>query len=224
MGDDIAVMGLLISGFSGDGIEVIQSSSVTIGGTSAGAGNVISGNNGSGVEINDSSSILVQGNLIGLDPTGTRAIGNGGAGVLIDNGSVGSIIGGPVAGGHNFIAGNAEGVLVTGASTAMTDVAGNLIGTNIEGMAAVGNRGDGIDIAGGTGAIIGGVGTLARNVISGNTGDGIDIASAAANTVVQGNYIGTDQTGTKPLGNSGSGVSLDPSGVTIGGTAQGAAT
>ncbi len=206
---------------TGDGVYVALSSSVTIGGTSVGAGNLISGNNANGVEINDSSSTLVEGNLIGLDQTGTRAIGNHGAGVLIDDGSVSNSIGAPVAGGRNFISGNAEGVMVTGSSTMGTVVAGNLIGTNIEGTAAVGNLTAGIVIAGGTGATIGGAAALARNVISGNTGDGIDIDAGAANTVVQGNYIGTDQTGTKPLANSGSGVSLDPSGVTIGGSAQG---
>ena len=207
---------------TGDGVYVALSSSVVIGGTSVGAGNLISGNNANGVEINDSSSTLVQGNLIGLDQTGTLAIGNRGAGVLIDDGSISITIGGPVAGGHNFIAANAVGVLITGSSTAGTLVAGNLIGTNVEGTAAVGNLTAGIDIAGGSGATIGGAATLARNVISGNTGDGIDIGSDAANTVVQGNFIGTDQTGTNPLANSGSGVSLDAFGVTIGGAAQGA--
>ena len=69
---------------------------------------------------------------------------------------------------------------------------------------------------------IGAADAPAGNVISGNTGDGVDIGSAALNTLVLGNYIGTDQTGTKPLANSGSGVSVDDaSGVTIGGAAQG---
>ena len=194
-----------------------------IGGTIPAAGNLISGNNANGVEINDSSSTLVQGNLIGLDQTGTLAIGNSGAGVLIDNGSVSSTIGGPVAGGHNFISGNAEGVLITGSSTAGTDVAGNLIGTNVEGTGAVGNLTAGINIAGGTGATIGGAAALARNVISGNTGDGIDVGGGATSTLIQGNYIGTDQTGTKPLPNTGDGLSIDDaSGVTIGGTSQNA--
>ncbi len=207
---------------AGDGVYVAMSSSVIIGGTSVGAGNLISGNNSSGVEINDSESTLVQGNLIGLDQTGTLAIGNRGAGVLIDDGSISSTIGAPVAGGRNFISGNAEGVLVTGSSTAGTDIAGNLIGTNVEGTAAVSNLTAGIVIAGGSGATIGGAAAVARNVISANAGDGIDVGSGAANTLVQGDYIGLDQTGTKPLGNLGSGVSLDAMGVTIGGAAQGA--
>ena len=164
-----------------------MSSAVLIGGTSRGAGNLISGNDSSGVEINDSNSILVQGNLIGLDQTGSRAIGNMGPGVLIDNGSVASTVGGVVAGARNFISGNAEGVMVTGSSTAGSFVAGNLIGTNIEGTAAVGNLAGGIVIAGGSGAMIGGAAVLARNVISGNTGDGIDIGALAVNTAIQGN-------------------------------------
>ena len=69
------------------------SSSVIIGGTAAGAGNLISGNATSGIEINDSKNTLIQGNLIGLDQTGTLALGNSGAGVLIDNGSVSNTIG-----------------------------------------------------------------------------------------------------------------------------------
>ena len=206
----------------GAGVVVTMSSSVLIGGTTQGAGNLISGNDSSGVEINASTGILVQGNLIGLDQTGTRAIGNTGAGVLIDNGSLSSTVGGVVAGARNFISGNAEGVMVTGSSTAGTLVAGNWIGTNIEGTAAVGNLAGGVVIAGGSGAIIGGAAALARNVISGNTGDGVDIGALAVNTVVQGNTIGTDQTGIKAIANSGSGVSLDATGVTIGGTAQGA--
>ncbi len=206
----------------GDGIFVGGSSSVIIGGTALGAGNLISGNATNGIEIDDSTGTLIQGNLIGLDQTGTLALGNRGAGVLIDDGSVSNTIGAPVAGGRNFISGNAEGVLITGSSTAGTDVAGNLIGTNFEGTAAVGNLTAGIVIAGGTGATIGAADAPAGNVISGNTGDGIDIGGGAANTLVHGNYIGTDQTGTKPLGNSGSGVSVDDAaGVTIGGAAQG---
>ena len=108
------------------------------------------------------------------------ALGNADAGVLVDNGSTSNTIGGPVAGGRNFIAANADGVVVTGSATAGTVIAGNLIGTDVEGTAAVGN-GAGISLEGGTGTMIGGATTLARNVISGNTGDGIDIAASATN-------------------------------------------
>ena len=134
-----------------------------------GAGNLISGNT-NGVEINDSTGILVQGNLIGLDQTGTLALGNSGAGVLVDAGSSANTIGGAVGGARNVISGNAEGVMVTGAATTGTLIAGNLIGTDVKGTSAVANLGGGIDLAGGTGTTIGGTTSLARNVISGNDG------------------------------------------------------
>ena len=56
-----------------------------IGGTAAGAGNVISGFWGYGVYISDAgtSGNLVQGNIIGADPTGTNALGNGYANVVV---------------------------------------------------------------------------------------------------------------------------------------------
>jgi uncharacterized repeat protein (TIGR01451 family) len=64
---------------------------------------------------------------------------------------------------------------------------------------------------------------MPRNIISGNTREGIFISAgtsqAPGNNLVQGNYIGTDITGTLPLGNGLSGITLlDSSGNTIGGT------
>ena len=220
IGSDAA--GTIALGNSGDGVYINQASGITIGGTSATSANLISGNS-NGVEINDASSNAVEGNLIGTDTTGTLAIGNTGAGVLVDAGSSGNTIGGPVGGARNFISGNAEGVKVTDAATTGTLIAGNLIGTDIEGTGALANRTAGIDIAGGTGTTIGGTGSLALNVISGNSGDGIDVGGGAIKTLVQGNFIGTDQTGTQPLPNSGSGVSIaNATGVTLGATAQAA--
>ena len=207
---------------AGDGVYVNQSSSTTIGGIATGAGNLISGNT-NGVEINDSSATLVQGNLIGLDQTGTLGLGNSEAGVLVDAGSSASTIGGAVGGARNFISGNAEGVMVTGTGTTETVVAGNFIGTDSNGIAAVGNHTAGITISGGSGTTIGGTTALARNVISGNLGDGVDVGSAASTTLLQGNYVGLDQTGINVLSNTGVGISVSGAhGATIGGTAQGA--
>ena len=208
---------------TGDGVDVESSSSVTIGGTSLGAGNLISGNDANGVEINDSSGTLVQGNLIGStrpEPSPRQSRGRRADRRRFRHPTRSA---GRSPGGATLSRETRKACLITGSTTAGTVVAGNLIGTDIEGTAAVGNLTAGIVIAGGSGTTIGGAAALARNVISGNTGDGIDIGGGAANTLVQGNYIGTDQTGTKPLGNTGSGVSVDDaSGVTIGGTAQGA--
>ena len=60
-------------------------------------------------------------------------------------------------------------------------------------------------------------------MISGNAGDGIDVASGVTSTLIEGNYIGVDQTGADARGNSGDGISVaEAAGITIGGTAEGA--
>ena len=94
-------------------------------------------------------------------------------------------------------------------------VKGNLIGTNAAGSAAIGN-GTGVDISGGTNTI-GGTSSGARNVISGNS---VGIISLSA-TTIEGNYIGTDVTGTLNIGN-GTGVYVNAADHTIGGVTSGA--
>ena len=90
--------GTFAIGDGNDGVEIDSGASGNIvGGTTPEATNLISGN-ANGVEINDSSLNLVQGNMIGTDTTGTLAIGNTGAGVLVDAGSSANTIGGPVGG------------------------------------------------------------------------------------------------------------------------------
>jgi Ca2+-binding RTX toxin-like protein len=204
------------------GVE-LHSSGNTIGGSSPGAGNLISGNSTDGVFFApDAPGNLIMGNKIGTDITGQSPLGNNGAGVDIA-GSPGNTIGGPVGGARNLLSGNFEGVLVSGAAATGTLVAGNLIGTDVTGTAALGNLTNGIILVGGSGTTIGGTTTLARNIVSGNAAAGIDIESGSANTLIDGNYLGADQTGTQPLANSGSGISVNGApGVTIGGAAQGA--
>ncbi len=211
-------------GNAADGVDIEDgSSNNTIGGTSPVAANLISGN-ANGVEIDDSTLNLIQGNMIGTDTTGTFALGNLGAGVLVDSGASDNTIGGPVGGARNQISGNADGILVTGTATTGTLVAGNLIGTDVKGAYAIANTGAGIELAGGSGTTIGGTTGLARNVISGNGdgGDGVDVGVGVTSTLIEGNYIGVDQTGAKSLGNSDNGISVnDALGVTIGATGQG---
>ena len=168
-------LGTAALGNTGDGVYVNQSTGNTIGGTAATSANLISGN-ANGVEINDANSNYVQGNLIGTDTTGTLAMGNRGAGVLVDAGSSSNTIGGPVGGSRNVISGNAEGVEISGGDHRHL-VAGNLIGTDMTGTFAVGNTAAGVSVSGASGTTIGGTTVLARNVISANAGDGIDLAA-----------------------------------------------
>ena len=77
-------------------------------------------------------------------------------------------------------------------------VEGNLIGTDVTGTAPLGNR-EGVFDSGNTDVVIGGTDPDARNVISGNN-YGVDLRGAG--TQVQGNFIGTDITGTLGLANA----------------------
>jgi parallel beta-helix repeat protein len=162
----------------------------------------------------------ISGNLIGTDPTGTVAVGNGGDGVNVDNSAFGTVIGGTTAGSGNVISGNgADGVSI-GSAAGNTSIEGNLIGLNAAGTAALGNGIHGIQVFTQSIVGIGGDTPAARNVISGNHNHGI--ALNATNTHVLGNYIGTDVTGSVAVGNLASGIGLNPaSGNTIGDTTGG---
>jgi CSLREA domain-containing protein len=105
-------------------------------------------------------------------------------------------------------------------------VEGNFIGTTPAGTAKAGNL-NGVYINSTTTAlgnrnVIGGTSPAARNVISGNSSLGVSATGAANNTLIQGNYIGTDAAGGAKLGNGSHGVSLNSVSNTIGGTAAGA--
>ncbi len=76
------------------------------------------------------------------------------------------------------------------------------------GTFALGNADTGISITNGLGNIIGGSSAADRNVSSGNA-YGVGIGSSATGTLVQGNFIGTDLTGTAALGNVYDGVLSD---------------
>ncbi len=71
--------------------------------------------------------------------------------------------------------------------------------------------------------MIGGAKPALRNVISGNNNQGVLLDDGASGNLVDGNYIGTDITGSNRLGNNGGGVVLDDAPQnTIGGSASGA--
>ncbi len=219
IGTDIT--GTLPLGNTLSGVLIEDGTGQMVGGSASGDANLISGNGGDGVYISGGTSgDVVEGNVIGLDATGEVAIGNAGEGVL-DNGSLGRHHRGLDRGARNVISGNAVGVFVVGAADIL--VAGNLIGTDARGTSAVGNTVNGVVVSGGSGVTIGGTAVLARNVVSGNLGDGVLIEGASASPIIEGNYVGVDQSGTQPLGNAASGIEVDISaGTTIGGTTPGA--
>jgi hypothetical protein len=178
------------------GILLSESSNNLIGGTTAAARNVISGNSFEGIELIGDNN-LIQGNFIGTNPAGAAAIPNGIDGIEVSG--TNNLIGGTTPGAGNLISGNQRGLTIRGPGNT---VQGNLIGTDVTGTKKVGNM-SGID-AGAENTLIGGLTPGARNIISGNDFDGV--AFGGNGSKLQGNFIGTDITGTLDLGNGGSGV------------------
>ena len=116
------------------------------------------------------------------------------------------------------------GIAING-DTSNNRIEGNFIGTNPTGAVDNGNLSDGVAIVNSASQnVVGGTTPATRNVLSGNGDSGVFVSDANGNRV-EGNYIGTDKSGTKKLGNVDSGVKLDNAiGTTIGGTTSGAAT
>jgi len=195
----------------------------TIGGASATQRNLVSGNTAQGIVLSaDSGSTgasTVAGNYVGTNLAGSGAIANGSNGIYVA--TTGNTIGGSVSGAGNLVSGNTgKGIVLAAASNT---VQGNLVGTNLAGTGALANASYGVYLAGGDNQVVGGTGSLQRNVISGNGFGGIIITGGGGHTV-QGNYIGTNAAGTGAVGNTGYfGIELyGTGGNQIGGTAAGA--
>jgi hypothetical protein len=154
---------------------------------------------------------VVQGNYIGTDATGTTSLPNRDG--IFANGIGGLVIGGTEPGAGNVISGNGH-IGINFNSSNNDVVQGNSIGTDLTGTHALGNTGG---INGGTNVLIGGTAPGGGNLISGNQSFGV---FGTANSLYQGNLIGTDTTGTHALPN-GNGI-IGGAGNIIGGAAPGA--
>jgi titin len=191
----------------------------TFGGTTAGARNIISGNGWTGIELNGTGTTgnVVEGDYIGTDATGNAYLGNPGAGVAISGGSSGDTVSGDVI-SDNVLA----GVWINGSSNNV--ISGDIIGLSEDGTHALQN-GQGVELIGGsTGNTVGGTSSSARDVISGNTGDGVYVNNTGTSgNVVEGDYIGTDPTGSHSIANNwGVFVTGGATNNTFGGTTAGA--
>jgi hypothetical protein len=197
-----------------NGITIEAGSGHVVGGPTPADRNVISGNTGNGLSFT-AGGVLVSGNYIGTTAAGTGKLGNGAAGVTFQ--SSGNVIGGGAPGQGNVISGNSTSGVWARVSSGTT-VAGNRIGTDAAGIAALGNGQDGVLFTdAGAGNVIGGASPGAGNVISGNGRNGIALESTAAN-LIAGNLVGTNAAGTAAVPNVGFGISSSGF-ATIGGTA-----
>ena len=196
-----------------EGIAIFGSaSSNVIGGTTTASPNIISGNVGSGISISGvgTKTNKVQHNFIGTNLNGTAAFPNN-AGVQIFGGATSNMIGGASASMRNVISGNNyQGVAISATGTKSNTVAGNFIGINNLGTAALPNTAAGVSIfLGAQSNIIGGPTAASRNVISGNLNQGVTLSDSGTkmNQIVS-NYIGLNAGGTAAIPNSWSGVDI----------------
>ena len=119
-------------------------------------------------------------------------------------GSSNNTVGGASPSERNVISGNGNFGLQIASSTGNV-VQGNFIGTDKTGTMRLSNA-SGILLAGAGGNSIGGTGAGEGNLISGNLSDGILFQGLGSANFVRGNLIGTDVTGTRDLGNAGTGI------------------
>ncbi|HEX5176698.1 MAG TPA: hypothetical protein VFV83_06710, partial [Chthoniobacteraceae bacterium] len=182
----------------------------------------------SGIRITNGGGNMIAGNFIGTDPSGAAARGNTNYGLFI--GSSDNQIGGTNPADRNVISATTStvvnlgiGVLVQNGSNNVFE--NNYIGTNAAGTAALGSLSGGLRIVDGANNRIGGTAAGAGNVISGNTGNyNVQVVGpAASGNVIQGNFVGTNATGTAALaGPSADGIQLIAPNNMIGGTIAGA--
>jgi hypothetical protein len=218
--------GVSALGNSQDGVFLTAgATSNVIGGTDPADQNLISANQSNGVELfAGATANTVEGNRIGTDGAGMVALGNGDAGVLINNAS-NNVIGGPTGtpgqGAGNLISGNrSSGVLLSGVGAQSNQIEGNLIGTDVTGSRRLSNSSTGVTIDSAENNTIGGTATGSGNVIAGNQTFGILVlGSSAVGNMVAGNLIGTNSTRASSIGNILDGVVINAApGNTIGGS------
>ncbi|HWB13177.1 MAG TPA: PKD domain-containing protein [Pirellulales bacterium] len=199
---------------AGNGVNVSGTATNTIGGTNIAARNVIGGNLAQGVLVTGAAATgnKIAGDYIGTNAAGTAAVPNrGGDGVRLASGANDNTVGGTTAGAGNVLSGNlGVGVRITGAGSNSNTVAGNEIGTNAAGTAALANGNSGVLIdSGAQSNTIGGASAAARNVISGNALAGVAFqSSGTTGNTVEGNWVGLNAAGTGGLANVQTGIAF----------------
>jgi hypothetical protein len=178
---------------------------------------------GQGLYVENRGGMVIADNRIGISVDGATAQGNGASGILIQ-GNPADADGAAVLVRNNLISGNAvHGVFIEDSSSVWLQ--GNRIGTDAAGLAALPNGLSGVSLNVAPRNLIGGTAPGAGNLISGNGAYAISIGGdRSVGNRIEGNLIGTDATGSAPLGSIRRGGIIigDASGNTIGGIESGA--
>lgn len=217
-------MGIQIDGYDFGIQTVVGSNNTVIGGAATGERNIISGNNNIGIQLNlGVDNTEIKGNYIGVDATGIAALPNNNAGIQafgFDFNPPGTpapclntIIGGAAAGERNIISGNNGSGIDLGNGVNSSIIKGNYLGIGSDGLTSLGNTNHGIHIFGAiqvasNDTVIGGPLAGEGNVIGNNTVDGIWLDTNVHNSIVQGNFIGTDSSATINFGNGNDGIQI----------------
>ncbi len=163
--------------------------------------NLISGNNQAGIVASSGNTMSIKGNFIGTDKSGNLKLPNSN-GIILDN-SASNTIGGSGFTNRNIISGNlSSGIVLNGNSSSSNIIINNFIGVNVNCTDTLSNE-SGIIINTSPNNTIGGNLANKRNIISGNTSAAIVLnGTGANNNNIQGNFIGTDSTGTIAMSNA----------------------
>jgi hypothetical protein len=183
------------------------------------------------INISQNGNNIVKGCYLGTDKTGQQPAPNDRG--FYSLGTSNNLIGGTTAADRNIISGNRFNGIVLAENdsrsiqTSGNIIQGNYVGTDVTGTMALPNCTVGPGSSGlsgmrviSNGAKIGGSEAGAGNLVSGNASIGISLIGSTA--VIQGNFAGTDISGSVALPNNGAGISMESLGGTIGGPAAGA--
>jgi hypothetical protein len=156
------------------------------------------------IRIEGAGGTTILGNYIGVDVSGTNALGNGSDGIYVN--SPFNHIGGATAGLGNLISGNGgNGIRFDSPAASNNIVEGNAIGTAYDGITPLPNFNHGVFLTNGASANrIGGTGSNTGNLIAFNGANGVSLDSTAAegnsilgNSIFENTALGID------LGNDG---------------------
>jgi len=184
-------------GLALESIDTFVGGGNLFGGEGFSGANVVSGNGGFGILVAVLGETFIVGNLVGTDARGLVAVPNG-TGILLLQSPAQLIM-------WNLVSGNSLSGIRLSAHSSGTSIAGNRIGTDLNGNAPLGNGGSGIEIVGSSsGNFVGGTNTIAYN-----QGPGLSIGSDASDASND-NYI----FGNSIHDNVGLGIDLGNDGVT----------
>ncbi|HEX6687755.1 MAG TPA: right-handed parallel beta-helix repeat-containing protein [Solirubrobacterales bacterium] len=190
--------------------------------------NVFAGNTGDGLDVRGAANVRVFGNYFGVKPDGVSLAANGGddveavsfEGLEATGTAIGTRVSSAAAaspqcdGGCNVISGAASnGVDLQGdgkpeTPAAATAVAGNYIGLNADGTAAIPNTGASVRVGEAAHTAVGGPSAGEVNRINGGS-VGVLAGPAASDLSIRGNLVGVDATGASTLAPPAAGIVVD---------------